>query len=142
MMKRIVAAAFGPALLASPAAAATKMTVYKDPNCGCCAAWAQIMAREGFEVQVKDTDKLDAMRKMAGVPERFAGCHMAMVDGYIVEGHVPPAVVKKLVAEKPAIKGVSLPGMPAGSPGMGGAKEGPFQVLAIGDGAPRVYATD
>ena len=141
-MSKVIAAAFGLVLLASPVAAATKMTVYKDPNCGCCAAWAQIMAREGFEVQVKDTDRLDAMRKMAGVPERFAGCHMAMVDGYVVEGHVPAAVVERLVAEKPAIRGVSLPGMPNGSPGMGGAKEGPFQVLVIDDGAPRIYATE
>jgi hypothetical protein len=141
-MKRRFAAALGLLLLASPAAAATKMTVYKDPNCGCCAAWAQIMAREGFEVQVKDADRLDVLRRMAGVPERFAGCHMAMVDGYIVEGHVPPSVVKKLIAERPAIKGVSLPGMPNGSPGMGGAKEGPFQILAIEDDAPRVYATE
>jgi hypothetical protein len=142
-MNRIVAAAVGLlVLLASPVAAGTKMTVYKDPNCGCCAAWAQIMAREGFAVQVKDTDKLDAMRRMAGVPERFAGCHMAMVDGYVVEGHVPAAIVKKLVTEQPAIKGVSLPGMPAGSPGMGGAKEAPFQVLAIEDGEPRIFATE
>lgn len=141
-MKRRIAAALALMLLAAPVVAAGRMTVYKDPNCGCCAAWAQIMAREGFAVQVRDTDKLDAMRRMAGVPERFAGCHMALIDGYVVEGHVPPAVVKKLLAEKPAIKGVSLPGMPNGSPGMGGAKEGPFRVLEIGEGEPRVYATD
>jgi hypothetical protein len=141
-MRKGAALVVGLLLVASPVAAATKMTVYKDPNCGCCAAWAQIMAREGFEVQVKDADKLDVLRRMAGVPERFAGCHMAMVDGYVVEGHVPPAIVKKLVAERPAIKGVSLPGMPSGSPGMGGAKEEPFQVLAIEEGERRVYATE
>ena len=85
-MLKLASAAFGLVLLASPVAAATKMTVYKDPNCGCCAAWAQIMAREGFEVQVTEADRLDALRKMAGVPERFAGCHMATVEGYVVEG--------------------------------------------------------
>jgi hypothetical protein len=141
-MRKIASAVLMLLLLASSAAAATKMTVFKDPNCGCCAVWAQLMAREGFAVEVKDTDRLDAMRRLAGVPERFAGCHMAMVEGYVVEGHVPAAIVKKLIAEKPAIKGVSLPGMPAGSPGMGGAKEGPFEVLAIEDGEPRVYATE
>jgi hypothetical protein len=141
-MKRRIAAAFALMLLAAPALAGAKITVYKDPSCGCCAAWAQIMTREGFEVQVRDTDRLDAMRRMAGVPERFAGCHMAMVEGYVVEGHVPPAVVKRLLAEKPPIKGVSLPGMPNGSPGMGGAKEGPFQVLEIAEGEPKVYAVD
>ena len=139
-MRRAAAAVLS-LLIGSSAGAAEKMTVYKDPNCGCCAAWAQIMAREGFEVQVKDTAELDAMRRMASVPERFAGCHMAIVAGYIVEGHVPPAVVKKLIVEKPAIRGVSLPGMPNGSPGMGGAKEGPFEILEISREA-RVYATE
>ena len=140
-MRKAVAAALAASFLAAPALAGAKVTVFKDPNCGCCAAWAQIMAREGFEVEVKNTERLDALRRMAGVDERFAGCHLAMVEGYVVEGHVPPSIVKKLIAEKPAIKGVSLPGMPAGSPGMGGTKQGPFEVLEIGEGA-RVYATE
>ena len=132
--------------LASPSRAAEEFMLYKDPNCGCCADYAKVLESEGFKVRVKETTALDALRRMAGVPDKLASCHTATVGKYVVEGHVPVSAVRKLLAEKPDIRGIALPGMPQGSPGMTGVKEGPFVVYEIGGradpGQPKVFARE
>lgn len=107
----------------SPAlAAGEEVTVYKDPNCGCCSKWADHMRSEGFKVKEIPTPKMGEVKREAGLPAALSSCHTAKIGGYIVEGHVPAADVKRLLTVKPQIIGISAPGMPQGSPGM----EGPF----------------
>jgi hypothetical protein len=91
---------------------------------------------------VKPTHDLPLLHRQHGVPEPLVGCHTTLVDGYVVEGHVPVRSVLRLLTEKPAIKGISLPGMPAGSPGMFGEKTEPFTIYEIGDGPTKVYAVE
>lgn len=116
--------------------------LYKNPQCQCCDAYAKVLQRSGIPVTVKATPTLAALKREHGVPEALQGCHTLLIDGYVVEGHVPAAQVKRLLAERPAIKGISLPGMPAGSPGMDGEKTEPFTIYEIGDGAPKVFARE
>ncbi len=96
--------------------------MYKDPNCGCCGKWAEHMRSAGFAVKEVASARMDLVKQEAGVPEALGSCHTAKVAGYVVEGHVPAADVRRMLAEKPAIRGLSAPGMPLGSPGM----EGPY----------------
>lgn len=98
------------------------VTVYKDPNCGCCGKWAEHLRLHGFQVKEIPTAQMDRVKREARVPAALASCHTAKVGGYVVEGHVPATDVKRLLAVKPQIAGISAPGMPQGSPGM----EGPF----------------
>jgi len=131
--------------LSSPALGETiKATMYKDPQCSCCEGYAAYLRKNGFEVDVKPTNDLAEISRKAGVPEKFQGCHTLFVNGYVVDGHVPVATLNKLLTEKPAIAGITLPGMPLGSPGMGGSKEEPFTIYAVTkDGAPpSVYAKE
>lgn len=134
-----------PATLAHAGDAAREVTLYKTPFCGCCEEYAAYLREHGFAVTVHPTHELSAMSREAGIPEDFEGCHLAFVDGYTVSGHVPVATVERLLAERPDIKGITLPGMPMGSPGMTGSKDEPFTIYAIsGDGgdAPAVYAVE
>ncbi|THF61143.1 DUF411 domain-containing protein [Pseudothauera nasutitermitis] len=110
--------------VAAPALAAGEdVVMYKDPNCGCCGAWAEHMREHGFSVKEIATREMAEVKQKAGVPRTLGSCHTAKVGGYIVEGHVPAADVRRLLAEKPAgMVGISAPGMPLGSPGM----EGPY----------------
>ncbi len=106
----------------SPALAADdELTMFKDPNCGCCGKWAEHMRANGFSVKEVATHEMDAVKRKAGVPPALASCHTAKIGGYIIEGHVPAADVKRMLAQKPAITGLSAPGMPLGSPGMEGS---------------------
>ena len=109
--------------LAAPAfASPDEVVMYKDPNCGCCGKWAEHMRSAGFAVKEVASPRMDLVKQEAGVPEALGSCHTAKVGGYVVEGHVPAADVRRMLAEKPAIRGLSAPGMPLGSPGM----EGPY----------------
>ena len=108
--------------LPSAFAAGDEVTMYKDPNCGCCSKWAEHMRASGFSVKEVATPKMAAVKGSAGVPQALGSCHTARVGGYVVEGHVPAADVKRLLAERPAVVGIAAPGMPLGSPGM----EGPY----------------
>lgn len=121
-----------------------RATLYKNPQCTCCEGYAAYLRQNGFEVDVKPTNDLAEISSKAGVPEQFQGCHTMFVDGYVVDGHVPVTIVRKVLSERPSIAGVTLPGMPAGSPGMVGRKTEPFTVYAVTkDGAPpKVYATE
>lgn len=105
--------------------------LYKNPQCGCCEGHAEHLRENGFNVTEQPTHDLAQMSSEAGIPEEFQGCHLAFVEGYVVSGHVPASTVRKLLTERPDIKGVTLPGMPTGSPGMPGPKEGPLEILEI-----------
>jgi hypothetical protein len=117
-------------------------TLYKTPQCGCCQAYADYLRENGFEVTVEATDELPLIKRRYGVPGALEGCHTTLLEGYVVEGHVPVATILRLLSEEPQIKGISLPGMPAGSPGMSGEKSAPFTIYEIGDGEPKVYAVE
>ena len=134
----VVALSSGPVNAEQPYAA----TLYKNPQCSCCEGYADYLRENGFEVTVKPTHDLPLMHRQYGVPEPLVGCHTTLVDGYVVEGHVPIGAVLRLLTERPAIKGISLPGMPAGSPGMFGEKTGPFTIYEIGDGPAKVYGVE
>ncbi len=94
------------------------VTVYKDPSCGCCGAWADHMAKAGYAVKVVESSTLEKLKTENGIPSALQSCHTALVAGYVLEGHVPAKAVGKLLAERPAIKGLAVAGMPVGSPGM------------------------
>ncbi|QIK95380.1 DUF411 domain-containing protein [Sphingomonas sp. HDW15A] len=118
------------------------MTVMKSPSCGCCGKWVEHVRAHGFDVKVVNVDDLMAVKKKAGIPDKLASCHTTIVGGYVVEGHVPAADIRKLLVQKPKAKGIAVPGMPAGSPGMeaGGFKQ-PYQTLLIkADGSTSVFA--
>ena len=120
-----------------------KVLVHKSPSCGCCGAWVDHMRQAGFEVQVDETDELEPIRKRLGVPYAKGSCHTAEVGGYVVEGHVPAADIKRLLAEKPKAKGLVLPGMPMGSPGMESpdGRVAPYTVELVGmNGTTTAYA--
>src|SRR5260370_36208082 len=122
------------ALVISPLraiAAPIKATLYKNPQCSCCEGYAAYLRKNGFEVDVKPTNDLAEISSKAGVPEKLQGCHTMFVDGYVVDGHVPVNVVRRLLSERPPIAGITLPGMPAGSPGMNGSNERTFTVYAV-----------
>ena len=107
----------------SRAATLPMVTVNKDPTCSCCTGWADHLRAEGFPVTEVATSDLKAVKTRLGVPTELAGCHTAEVGGYAIEGHVPAVAIKRLLAERPAATGLAVPGMPAGSPGMGGEPE-------------------
>lgn len=123
-------------------AAAEAVTLYKNPQCGCCEGYADYLRQNGFTVTVEATHDLVAMSREAGIPEDFEGCHLSFIDGYVVSGHVPVGTVNRLLSERPAIKGITLPGMPMGSPGMSGAKTESFTIYSIGEEPPQLYAVE
>ncbi|MBJ7412596.1 MAG: DUF411 domain-containing protein [Phenylobacterium sp.] len=125
-------------------AEARELTVYKTPWCGCCKGWVTHMTRSGFRVKVVELEDLAPIREQYGVPFRLSSCHTGVVGGYVVEGHVPPADVARLLRERPRGLGLTVPGMPIGSPGMeqpGGATE-PYETLLLLDrtGRTRTFA--
>ncbi len=116
--------------------------LYKNPECSCCEEYAKYLRKSGYTIKVVSTHDLSAIKKQHGVPEELEGCHTLIVGNYVVEGHVPLTHIDRLLAEKPAIKGISLPGMPQGSPGMTGRKQEPFVIYEIGSDPKKVYVTD
>jgi hypothetical protein len=107
------------------------MTVYTTPWCDCCHEWAEAMRKAGYSVKTVNMDDLSPIRKKAGVPAAMEGCHSAEIDGYFLEGHVPPEAVGKLLSERPEIAGLAFPGMPLGSPGMGDDPKAKYEVFAV-----------
>ncbi len=137
-MKRrhfLTASAFGAAVAALPALAATPLPsveVFKSPTCGCCGAWVDHLKAAGFPVKVTEVDDTTVTRKRYGLPDKFGSCHTGVVNGYVVEGHVPADDVKRMLAAKPAAIGLAVPGMPPGSPGMEvGNRKDPYDVFLI-----------
>lgn len=122
----------------------TPATLYRNPNCGCCEDYARYLKANGFDVKLVSTRNLAQMQKENGVPEKLAGCHIAKIGPYIFGGLVPVDSVKRVLKERPFIKGLTLPGMPSGAPGMPGEKKGPLNVYVISfsnDQPPKLYAT-
>jgi hypothetical protein len=128
------------ALLPSRAWAAwPSVTVHKDPNCGCCSGWVAHMELNGFRVQVIETAELNRVKTRLAVPFDLAACHTAEVESYVIEGHVPASALQRLLTERPKATGLSVPGMPSGSPGMTGEYE-EYEVFLFGPDERRVYA--
>ena len=116
--------------------------VWKDPNCGCCKDWIAHMEQSGFMAVVHDTGN-NAVRARLGLPTKYASCHTALVQGYVIEGHVPATDIRKLLAQKPRALGLAVPGMPVGAPGMDGPEYGGRQdrydvLLVAKDGSSKV----
>lgn len=133
-------AVIAPGLLAQ---SKPQVEVWKDPSCGCCKDWVSHLESNGFAVRVFETGN-DAARTRLGVPDKLGSCHTGLVGGYAIEGHVPAREIHRLLKERPAAIGLSVPGMPVGSPGMDGAiyggRKDPYAVLLIQrDGSTRVY---
>jgi len=106
-------------LVTQIALAGPLITVYKSPSCGCCVKWVEYLQKEGFEVKIVNRDDLTSIKQREGVPAAMSSCHTALVDGYVIEGHVPAQAIRKLLKERPDTRGLAVPGMPANSPGMG-----------------------
>lgn len=136
----------GWASISTPAIAEEKPAaiLYRNPNCDCCLEYAKYLRSNGFEVTVDSSHDLAAVRKQLHIPEKFEGCHVMTVGKYAVEGHVDVGSINKLLTEHPNITGISIPGMPSGTPGMTGPKSGPLNVYEIGgDSAPaKVFSTE
>ena len=129
-------------LLAAQASADEKHSavLFKNPQCTCCDAYADYLRQNGFTVAVRPTHDLSLIKKRHGVPTDLAGCHTTLLGRYVVEGHVQVQTINRLFTEQPSLKGISLPGMPTGSPGMNGPKTEPFKIYGFGEGKHRFYA--
>jgi hypothetical protein len=127
---------------AQTTAARAKMIVSKDPGCGCCNGWVDHIRAAGFEVEVRDTRELDPVKQRLGVPSELAACHTAETGGYVIEGHVPAAAIRRLLAERPTGNGLAVPGMPIGSPGMevAGQPDEIYDVILFGPAGQRPFA--
>ncbi len=136
----VAALALGAWLIAPGAPAAAEITVYKSPWCGCCGNWVGYLRGQGYSVAVEEREDMAPIKARFSVPERLQSCHTAIVEGYVVEGHVPAADIARLLGERPEARGLSVPGMVAGSPGMGPGGD-PYQVILFGDAGGTVYAT-
>jgi hypothetical protein len=125
------------------AAPTNLVQVWKDPNCGCCNDWVSYLQANGFKTEVFDTGNT-AKRKQLGMPQQFGSCHTALIDGYVIEGHVPASDIKRLLSLRPKAIGLSVPGMVVGSPGMDGpvykGRSDPYDVLLVlGEGKASVF---
>ena len=128
------------AFVAGLAIAAPDVTVYKNEGCGCCELWIKHLEKAGFAVKAHNVSDTGSYRAKFGIPEKVAACHTARVGGYAIEGHVPAREIKRLLTERPKAKGLAVPGMPAGSPGMESDRPQPYDVLLVRpDGTTTVF---
>jgi hypothetical protein len=134
-MSLLSAAAFVPQ---RASAAWPPITVHKDPNCDCCSGWVVHLDRYGFQVKAIETAALDRLKAELGIPIELAACHTAEVGGYLIEGHVPAAAIERLLADRPKARGLAVPGMPSGSPGMSGDLD-EYEVILFGANERRIY---
>lgn len=121
----------------------TPMTIYKSSSCGCCAKWVDHVRAAGFATTVRDEGDMDRIKDQLGVPKAVRSCHTAVVDKYLIEGHVPAADIRRLLTEQPKVMGLAVPGMPPRSPGMAGPEDdiAGFEVIGFqADGATRTFA--
>ena len=136
------AATAAPALVMASTGDLPTVVVYKTESCGCCNGWVEHLRDAGFTVDARNVRDLMSVKRDAGVPVSNASCHTALVDGYVVEGHVPAEQVKRMLSERPQVAGIAVPGMPIGSPGMEGPNAKPYDVLTFDrQGVNTVYAT-
>ncbi len=141
------AAALAAFAVAAPALASPPpkplATLFKNPQCSCCESYAQYLEANDYEVNVVASHDLPLIQQRQGIPAGFEGCHTTLVGGYFIDGHVPIKTFDRLLSERPDISGITLPGMPTGTPGMGGPKSEPFKIYAVAPGkAPSVYAVE
>lgn len=115
------------------------MVVFRDPTCGCCHKWVEHLRANGFTVTVNDAPSLKAVKARLGVPSDLASCHTAEIGGFVIEGHVPAAAIRRLLAERPEGRGLAVPGMPIGSPGMEGGEPEVYDVVLFGDGGRQTF---
>jgi hypothetical protein len=119
-----------------------EVTVYKTPTCGCCNVFVSYLKKKIATVKTENLSNLDAIKKQYGVPSELASCHTSVIDGYVVEGHIPAEAIEKLLLEKPNIKGIALPGMPSGTPGMPGPKTEKWEIRSLNqDGTVGTFMT-
>ncbi len=123
------------------AQASTLVTVYRSPTCGCCQEYERYLEAEGFNVESIKTEDHTEIKDRLDIPPDMRSCHTAMIEEYFIEGHVPVEAIRKLLEERPLIDGIALPGMPSGSPGMGGDKEQPFIIYSIVEGKVDEFVT-
>lgn len=132
--------ALASATTASSTQEAPAAVVFKTEGCGCCNGWVEHLQAAGFDVDARNVRDLMSVKLDAGVPADLSSCHTALIDGYVVEGHVPAYVVRKLLDERPEVTGITVPGMPVGSPGMEGQNAKPYEVIAFdGQGGRTVF---
>lgn len=140
MRNSLFLALFALAVLQSPAsAAATKVVVFKSPACECCQMWVGYMRKGGFDVRVRDLEDVTPVKEYHGVPEDFWSCHTAIIGRYVVEGHVPIEATRRMLSERPGVKGIALPGMLVGSPGMPGEKTEKFVIYGFSGSKRSVF---
>ena len=140
----VCAATLSVVTAAAPTGAPKKptITVYKDPSCGCCKNWIEHLIKHGYRVDAKDSPDMAQIKNTLGIPGDLKSCHTAVVGDYLIEGHVPAADIDRLLATKPRVKGLAVPGMPMGSPGMEGPAKQHYQVLAFDrTGKAKVFAS-
>ena len=119
--------------------AGLEATVYKSPTCGCCTGYVEFLREHGVTVTAVDTNDLTQVKADYGIPAAAQSCHTTVVDGYVIEGHVPLAALEQFLSERPKVDGIALPGMPIGTPGMPGPKTAPYEVLTLQDGQLALY---
>jgi hypothetical protein len=138
-MKRITAAILL-SIQATAWAASPVVDVYKSATCGCCKEWIKHLEKNGFTVRAHEVDNPSDYREKFGIPQRFGSCHTGVVQGYALEGHVPAADIQRLLKQKPKAKGLAVPAMPMGSPGMEGPRQDPYDVYLVKqDGNATIY---
>lgn len=129
MRKTLTALLIG---LSATSATAADFLMFRHPSCGCCLAWVKHLQEAGHEVRIRNTEAMAAVKQRVGVPNAAASCHTAIVEGYVIEGHVPVADIERLLKERPNAVGLAVPGMPMGAPGMEhGDHVQPYQVLLV-----------
>ena len=132
---------FRRSIVASAHAAEASLRVYKSPYCGCCRVWARHMHAAGFDVRETNMEDLEPIKARLGVPTELRSCHTAVVQGYVVEGHVPATDVLRMLSERPTATGLAVPGMPIGSPGMEqGQHKEPYSVVLFSPSERQIYA--
>jgi len=136
------ALAIGGILISQKPSKAGDLVIYKSPTCGCCNKWVSHLKDNGYSVEVRNQRNIGPIKAELGVPRHLSSCHTAKVDGYVVEGHVPSDLVSRMLDEKPNIKGLAVPGMPMGSPGMEGRRKDAYDILAFQkSGRTAIYAS-
>jgi hypothetical protein len=137
----LAVAAFGALPAAAAPAAKVSVEVWKTPNCGCCREWVAHLQTNGFEVVTHDVKDTSPVREKLGLPQKFGSCHTAKLGDYVLEGHVPAQEIRRLLREKPDARGLAVPGMPVGSPGMemGSTRDAYDVLLVLKNGDSRIY---
>ncbi len=137
----VLAILFGAILIQQQTSVAAEIVVYKSPTCGCCNSWIKHLQQNGFTIEAHNSSDMQQVKNDMGIPRKLSSCHTAKVGDYVIEGHVPADVIARLLKEKPKFKGLAVPGMPMGSPGMEGPRKDPYKVIAFDEkGNMGVYA--